>query len=78
MQKGSVALLPLLVILFVVVAVGFFLFKNNPFSLSGKNPTNQSTNTPVSLKKDYQNPFDKNSQYINPFSGYKNPFDSLK
>jgi hypothetical protein len=32
----------------------------------------------VVLKKEYQNPFDKNAQYVNPFSQYKNPFDSLK
>lgn len=32
----------------------------------------------VSLKTDYKNPFDKDTQYVNPFSQYKNPFDSLK
>lgn len=32
----------------------------------------------VSLQKQYQNPFDKNSQYVNPFSSYQNPFDALK
>ena len=31
----------------------------------------------VSLTKDYDNPFDKSTQYVNPFSEYKNPFDSL-
>lgn len=39
-------------------------------------PTAQQSN--VSLKKEYKNPFDKNAQYVNPFSQYKNPFDSLK
>lgn len=38
---------------------------------SGKEPT-------VTLKEEYQNPFDKEAQYVNPFSDYKNPFDSLK
>jgi len=28
----------------------------------------------VSLKTDYQNPFDKKTQYVNPFDEYKNPF----
>ena len=32
----------------------------------------------VSLQKQYQNPFDKNTQYINPFSTYQNPFETLK
>ena len=31
----------------------------------------------VSLTKDYSNPFDTKTQYTNPFSDYKNPFDSL-
>jgi len=28
----------------------------------------------VEVKTTYQNPFDKNTQYINPFEKYKNPF----
>lgn len=32
----------------------------------------------VVVKTEYQNPFDKNNQYVNPFSEYKNPFDTLK
>lgn len=32
----------------------------------------------VVVNTEYQNPFDKNTQYVNPFSQYKNPFDSLK
>ncbi len=32
----------------------------------------------VSLQKDYQNPFDKKTQYVNPFTQYKNPFDTAK
>lgn len=31
----------------------------------------------VNLKQQYQNPFDKSSQFVNPFSKYKNPFDTL-
>ncbi|HLD26893.1 MAG TPA: hypothetical protein VJB63_02985 [Patescibacteria group bacterium] len=53
----------------------------NPFS------TFETTNIPmikpkykkatVQLQKEYQNPFDKKTQYVNPFSSYKNPFDTL-
>lgn len=32
----------------------------------------------VQLENEYQNPFDKKTQYVNPFSSYKNPFDTLK
>lgn len=28
----------------------------------------------VSIKTEYKNPFDKKSQYVNPFQEYKNPF----
>lgn len=36
------------------------------------------TEPAVPLKKDYQNPFDDKTQYVNPFTQNKNPFDSLK
>lgn len=39
--------------------------------------TKVSKEPKVSLKKEYKNPFDKNAQYVNPFSQYKNPFDNL-
>lgn len=32
----------------------------------------------VQLENEYQNPFDEKTQYVNPFSSYKNPFDTLK
>lgn len=31
----------------------------------------------VNLKKAYENPFSTRTQYVNPFSDYKNPFDNL-
>ncbi len=34
--------------------------------------------TTIPLTSEYINPFDKNTQYVNPFSQYKNPFDTLK
>lgn len=80
-QKGVVALgVPLLLIIIAAVAV-FILISagviQNPFpkQLQQLVPKKEPT---VSLQKQYQNPFDKNAQYINPFSSYKNPFDALK
>lgn len=43
---------------------------SNPFT-SGQKAT-------VALQTQYQNPFDKGTQYANPFSQYKNPFDTAK
>lgn len=34
--------------------------------------------TAVELKTKYNNPFDKQAQYVNPFDQYKSPFQNLK
>ena len=34
--------------------------------------------TEVTLKSEYTNPFDRGSQYVNPFEDYKSPFVSLQ
>lgn len=50
-------------------------------TMSLKKPSLTSENktaSEIQLKTEYQNPFDKKTQYVNPFSGYKNPFDQLK
>ncbi|MDP3733400.1 MAG: hypothetical protein Q8Q91_02550 [Candidatus Daviesbacteria bacterium] len=77
-QKGVIALAAPLLLLLIIAAVLYILIsqkiiKNPLKSLPGiqKEPT-------VSLQTQYQNPFDKNTQYVNPFSKYKNPFDQLK
>lgn len=64
-----------------VVLVGvnlFIVFRNlnNAVnkSISQLAPASQAT---VALKKEYGNPFDKNTQYSNPFSVSQNPFDNL-
>ena len=41
-----------------------------------KNPFSKELKVP--LTEVYQNPFDQNTQYVNPFSEYKNPFDYLE
>lgn len=61
-------------IILLILASGitiFFLTQNEGLkSKKAKEPT-------VTLTKDYDNPFDKSTQYTNPFSEYKNPFDNL-
>lgn len=41
-------------------------------------PAQTSVQKPnVAPKREYSNPFEKSTQYVNPFSDYKNPFDNL-
>lgn len=76
-QKG-VAHILLLVLLLAGLVVGVFLVSSgNPLKLFSKASEKKQEPT-VTLQKQYQNPFDKSAQYVNPFSSYKNPFDSLK
>lgn len=78
-QKGAIALaVPILLIIAALIALYIlFLQKVIPSSLSKK--TQKSSQEPtVTLKTSYSNPFDKNAQFINPFSEYTNPFDRLK
>ncbi len=80
-QKGVLHLVLPLVLLFITGAVIFGLITFGiikiPSKLLPSLPGIKKEPT-VSLQKQYQNPFDKSAQYVNPFSSYKNPFDSLK
>ena len=51
-----------------------YIFTSNK-ARQAKQP--QDSVAQVQLKEAYQNPFDANTQYVNPFSEYKNPFDQL-
>ena len=79
-QKGAITLVVPLLLLIIIAAVIFVLFSQGLF----KNPLSkipilpQSKESTVSLQKQYQNPFDKSVQYVNPFSEFKNPFDLIK
>ena len=78
-QRGVIHLaLPLLFLLAVAAIVAVVLIstgiiknplKNIPFlsKLGQSGPK-------IELKKDYKNPFNKETQYVNPFETYKNPF----
>ena len=78
-NKGAVR--PWLFVVFGVIAaitVGLLLIYKGVV----KNPAPNLIKIPspprVELAPDYKNPLDKEAQYTNPFSEYKNPFDSLK
>jgi len=67
-QKGVIHLLPLLIL--AVVLLGAVLFATGKLktpSILKKQPT-------VELKTEYKNPFKQETQYVNPFETYKNPF----
>ena len=73
-QQGILHLaLPLVLVLAIVAAVVGLValgviknpLKNLPFISQGPK---------VELKTEYKNPFKKETQYVNPFETYKNPF----
>lgn len=76
-QKGVIHLaLPLFLLLAVAgfIALIYFGVIKNPFKaipFLQKGPQ-------VELKKEYQNPFKKETQYVNPFESFKNPFAIAK
>lgn len=81
-QKGAVSLIVPLLLIIIVAAFFYFFFSFNqanlPFQKNNQDKTTTTEPVKVNLQQNYQNPFDKNTQYVNPFSEYKNPFDSLK
>lgn len=48
-------------------ALLYFVVLKKPLPLLQKAPK-------VSIKTEYKNPFDKKTQFVNPFKTYKNPF----
>ncbi|MEK7498089.1 MAG: hypothetical protein AAB656_04175 [Patescibacteria group bacterium] len=78
-QVGIVHLLPLIILALVAtVTTGLILVYRGVV----KNPIPGIIKIPVEAQVDlvaeYKNPLDKTSQYVNPFSEFKNPFDALK
>ncbi len=81
-QSGIAHLILLLVAVIFISAllllVSSGIIKNPTQLIRDKVQKNSVKEPAVKLLSSYRNPFDKNSQYVNPFSAYKNPFDSLK
>ena len=76
LNKKTIFLLLGIITAVLVIITALVLVKNR------KNPagetTQQTSKVQVPVKVEYKNPFDKKTQYINPFSSYKNPLDFLK
>ena len=71
-QKGVLHLLPLFLIA-LLLAGAFYLFYSGIIKLPSSLPFPQKQ-PEVKLKTEYKNPFSKETQYVNPFDAYKNPF----
>lgn len=78
-QKGAIALVAPLVLLVIIAAVIFILISQGIIKLPSKLApilTGKGQEPTVALQTQYQNPFE--GKFVNPFAGYKNPFDALK
>lgn len=74
-QRGIIHLVLLLILLLVVGVVLYILINlgiiKNPL---GSLPFFDKEVPKISTKTEYKNPFKKETQYVNPFETYKNPF----
>lgn len=74
-KKVIRVVLPLLLVIIVVVVIlaylGVIKLPTSSIPLLQKGPS-------VELKTDYKNPFAKETQFVNPFEQYKNPFETNK
>lgn len=70
-----------MLILLIVLTYGLIIMarsQNITLTIIGTPAKPATQSTSVAPETNYANPFDKNTQYVNPFSTYKNPFDSLQ
>ncbi|MBI2066128.1 hypothetical protein HYT60_01290 [Candidatus Woesebacteria bacterium] len=77
-EKGIVHLLPLLAILGLAALATFILVSKGVIQNPIPEQLRLFQKSDVELKSQYTNPFEADTQYVNPFSQYKNPFDFLK
>lgn len=77
-QKELILVLVIALLVFVVMVIVIVATRSTSIVPQKPTSTGVSKEPTVNLKKEYKNPFDKNAQYVNPFSQYKNPFDNLK
>lgn len=77
-QKGFAHIL-LLLLLIIGIVVGIYLVSKQT-NLFPKTflPKIGSQDPSVSVKTEYKNPFEKSTQYVNPFDQYKSPLANLK
>ncbi|EKD65697.1 MAG: hypothetical protein ACD_50C00012G0002 [uncultured bacterium] len=69
-QKGIAHLILIFVILAILIVAGALVLKKF-IKIPGLSQTQESN---IAIKSEYKNPFNKDSQYVNPFDQYKSPF----
>ena len=78
-DRGIVHLIPLIILgVVAIITVGLLLIYKGAIKNPAPSIIKIPTEGQVKLTAEYKNPLDASSQYVNPFSGYKNPFDALK
>lgn len=75
-EKGAVFLI--FIFLFAAVGIVGVSLVIKTFTNSAKKINQDAEVLSVALKSEYSNPFEKETQYVNPFSSRKNPFDELR
>ena len=73
-KKRILIALPLFLLVVGVVFVGLVRFGIIKDLFPLQNIPLLQQGPQVSIKSEYENPFDKKTQYVNPFDTYKNPF----
>lgn len=75
-EKGVIFLIFVLIFASVAIVGGALVIKT---LTTATKKINQSAEVlSVALQEEYNNPFDKSTQYVNPFSKHQNPFDELR
>jgi len=77
LQAGIVHLLPLVVVVVAIIVVLGLLLLRGGVVRKAPSEAPRAARQQVELTSGYSNPFEKETQYVNPFAEYKNPFDSL-
>ncbi len=82
-KKTIIAVVAVLVFVVLLAIIGLYVtrvYKKPGATTSDLIPQllKSSEVSKINLKTEYQNPFDKDTQYVNPFSEFKSPFQSLQ
>ena len=75
-QKGAIFLIFVFIFAAVAIVGGALVIKT--FTTATKKISQTAQVLSVSLKEEYNNPFEKSTQFVNPFGDKHNPFDDLR
>lgn len=71
----------LIITLLVLVLLSFYISQGKKEEKKVEvlpTPTSVPKEPLITPQVEYENPLDKDTQYVNPFSEYKNPFDAVQ